>query len=977
MNHRIPSPAEDRQTRNAYIITWSLMVATVPTSALFFYFGYINNIPQLYISAIALLATTLFDIYPLSLIRRGRKNLAMMLVMTAFTLNVLIVPFIVQGLGLIIALSIVLVLLSIAGLTLPQGYSTAGLVVAVVSGALAVILDGALGIERVRVPELENYTPIILGGIAIPILYVFTREFNRFSLQAKITLGILLTGGITVATLVIYGANRANFIGNFITDRYEKSVVENTEANISNVVQNEADRIDEIFLQIQDDLKDIAEFRSELQARDLLITEGEWNAAEKMIRLPGGQYGNSGSDPASIYLPNTYPLSDQIIMDLNTSIHLDLIVPNMLESHPEVTAIYYISKLGYTVYYPNIRLAENVPSDFDPTTQPFFTIATPENNPDRQPRWTRPYQDPAGAGLILTLSIPVYDGNVFEGVASADIKISEISQIVSSIKLSETGIPLLVDKDGLILALTDAGYDYFKVEPEIVEVNETPTLSILASPSPDVQEIAFQIFNADFGISKFNVNGVSTYLSVSTLETTGYKLAFIAPESEVSGEIISSRAVIDEQIASTIQEVSLILVILLVSAFIASLVVGQIITRPLKRLTETVEQIAAGNLSSRASIESGDESGLLAQSFNAMADQLTETLQGLEDRISERTKEMELLNQNSIHRASLFESVALISRIISSTRSIDQLLPQITETISSQLGYYHVGIFLVDVHNAYAVLVAANSEGGKRMLASNYSLKVGGAGVVGYVTQSGSPRVAEDGKDGVAFFENSDLPETRSEIALPLRSGSEIIGALDVQSKSTNAFTEEDVNILSALADQVSIAIQNARSFQQSLEALQQAQRTAAQLSEQQWSQFQKQQTQTGYHFDGVNAHQGKPKQQASSNKLTIPIILRGVQIGSLNLSASDPDRKWDNNEIAMAQATAERTALAIETARLLQDAQKRASKERAIGQISAKIGSLVNIDNIVQTTIQELGETLSGTDVAIQFTSGQSRQDA
>jgi GAF domain-containing protein len=273
--------------------------------------------------------------------------------------------------------------------------------------------------------------------------------------------------------------------------------------------------------------------------------------------------------------------------------------------------------------------------------------------------------------------------------------------------------------------------------------------------------------------------------------------------------------------------------------------------------------------------------------------------------------------------------------------------------------------------------VAANSEGGKSLLASNHSLKVGDPGVVGYVTKSGSPRIAEDGGKDSSFPENPYLPETRSEIALPLRSGSEIIGALDVQSKSTDTFTEEDVNILSTLADQVSIAIQNARSFQQSLEALQQAQRTAAQLSEQQWSQFQQQQTQMGYHFDGVNAHQGMPKQQTlSNNSMAIPIMLRGVQIGSLNLSTSDPSRKWDENEIAMAQATADRTALAIETARLLQDAQKRASKERAIGQISAKIGSLVNIDNIVQTTIQELGETLSGTDVAIQFTAGQSRQN-
>lgn len=976
MNHPAPLLTEDRQTRNAYIITWSLMISTIPTAALFFYFGYINSTPLLYIPAVVLLATTIFDIYPLSLIRRGRKNMAMMIVMSVFILNVMIVPFVVQGLGVIIALSIILVLLSITGLAMSQGYSTAGLVVAVVSGSLAIILDSTLGLERVRVPEIENYTPFIVGGIAIPILFVFAREFNRFSLQAKITLGILLTGGITVGTLVVYGANRANFIGDFISDRYEKSVTEKNEANISNTLKNEAHDIDDVFSRIQDDVTDIAEFRTGLERQNLLTTEGGWNAAEKLFRLSEGQYGNSAADPASVYIPNTYSLSDQMVLDLNKTIHLDLIVPNMLEAHPEIVAIYYISKLGYTIYYPNIMLAENVPSDFDPTTQPFYTIVTPENNPERLPRWTNPYQDPAGAGLIITLSIPVYNGSEFVGVASADVRTSEISQIVSNIKLSETGISLLVDNSGVILALPNEGYQYFGLEPETLQVNETPKQSILDSPFQDVQEIAKQVLSTDSGTSKIEVDGVDTYLSVTTLESTGYKLAFIAPVSELEGEIIASRTIIDEQIASTIQEVSLILTILVAVGIFASFVVGQVITRPLKRLTETVEQIAAGNLSSRASIESGDESGLLAQSFNAMADQLTETLQGLEDRISERTKEMEVLNQTSIRRASLFESVALISRIISSTRSIDQLLPQITETISSQLGYYHVGIYLVDVHNTYVVLVAANSEGGKNMLASNHSLKVGGTGVVGYVTQSGSPRIATDEGDTASILESSKLLETRSEIALPLRSGSEIIGALDVQSKSANAFTEEDVNILSALADQVSIAIQNARSFQQSLEALQQAQRTATQLSEQQWSQFQKQQAQTGYYFDGVNTHQGQSIQQSPLNSLAIPIMLRGVQIGSLKLSTSDPSRKWDENEIAMAQATAERTALAIETARLLQDAQKRASKERAIGQISAKIGSLVNIDNIVQTTIQELGETLSGTDVAIQFTSGQSRQN-
>jgi GAF domain-containing protein len=99
---------------------------------------------------------------------------------------------------------------------------------------------------------------------------------------------------------------------------------------------------------------------------------------------------------------------------------------------------------------------------------------------------------------------------------------------------------------------------------------------------------------------------------------------------------------------------------------------------------------------------------------------------------------------------------------------------------------------------------------------------------------------------------------------------------------------------------------------------------------------------------------------------------LRGAKIGSIKLSASDPNRAWTDDEIAMVQAAAERTSLALESARLLQEAQKRAAKERVIGEISAKIGSTSNLESILQTAIQELGNTLPGTDIAIQFKKNQ-----
>ena len=348
----------------------------------------------------------------------------------------------------------------------------------------------------------------------------------------------------------------------------------------------------------------------------------------------------------------------------------------------------------------------------------------------------------------------------------------------------------------------------------------------------------------------------------------------------------------------------------------------------------------------------------------------------LEQRVTERTAELTLANQRNVNRSAQFEAIARIARTIRSSRSLDTLLPQITEAISQEFSFYHVGIFLTDNTREYAILVAANSEGGKRMLARNHRLLIGGAGIVGFVTNSGQPRVALDVGLDAAFFNNPDLPETHSEIALPLRASSDVFGALDVQSRDINAFSQEDVSILSALSDQVSIAIQNARSLQQASEALAQVQASSAQTGRQQWFEFLDGQALVGYSFDGVETKRIAPEEPRSAPGLSIPLTSRGVRIGTLKLSAAgDATRAWTSDEIAIAQATAERTALALENARLLLEAQKRAAKERTVGQISTRIGSLVNLDTILQTAIQELGINLPETDVAIQFTSDNLRR--
>lgn len=966
--------------RNAIIITIALMVAGIPTSLIFAYLGYTTGSPQLYVVVAITIAGVLLDFIPLGMIRKGQRiDLAMTIVISVFLVIVFPIIFLVKGIGSVIALLILMIVAAAVGLGMASRYTFAGNIAAFALAATAIGLDISLSSARLELPFLQSYSIYVLSAFVIVVVYLFLREFRKFSLQTKITLGILLTGGITLAVLLYFSVNRADLIIRAITTRYENNIARQTQAQILSGIQEEANLANQLFTEVESDAQLIASYLSQLASKETGIQDAAyWDAAEKVFQLSGGQYGNSPTEPASFYLPNTYELDELMIEDINSNILLDFVADGFMKTHPDVSALYFISQRGYTLYYPNIALAENVPPDFDPTLEPFFTIASPRNNQNREARWTPPYQDPAGNGLIVTLSLPIYSqSGAFKGVVGIDIKLALIAESISAIQFGRSGFSMLLDQNGLILAMPEEGYRLFGLEPEIIPVNESPKQTIFGRGPDAIQVITSDILSGETDLKTIRSDGTETYVAYTALPATGYRLAAFAPVEELNVEIIASRNEIQNEINTTIQGAIFILIAMLLVAILSSVWISQVITRPLKQLTSTVQKIADGDLSARVEVTSTDETGILANSFNIMTDTLNNTLTGLEDRIRERTIEVERVSESNAYRASQLESIARISRTISSTQSLGNLLPQIAITISDQLGFYHTGIFLLDSHKEYAILVAANSEGGQRMLARNHRLQVGGAGIVGYATNTGEARVALDVGQDAVYFNNPDLPETHSEIALPLKIGDEIIGALDVQSTEINAFSQEDVNILSTLADQVAIAIQNSRSYQQSIEALQQAEQIASQLSEQQWKSFLAQQGSKRYVYDGVDAKEVSAIAVKDASVISIPLILRGNRIGTLKLSSTMPNHNWDNDDIAMAQAAADRTAFAIENARLIIEAQKRAAKERVIGEISSKIGSLVNIENILQTAIQELGTTLPGTNIAFQFTSTSDDRDS
>jgi len=347
---------------------------------------------------------------------------------------------------------------------------------------------------------------------------------------------------------------------------------------------------------------------------------------------------------------------------------------------------------------------------------------------------------------------------------------------------------------------------------------------------------------------------------------------------------------------------------------------------------------------------------------------LQELQKELEQRVNQRTNELQ-------GKVTQLQTISQVSQTISGIEKLEDLLPRIAELISHRFEIYHTGIFLVDDRGENAVLRAANSVGGQNMLAHGHRLKVGRQGIVGNVTSTGRPRIALDVGADAVYFDNPDLPDTRSEIALPLKIAGQTFGALDLQSKQANAFGEEDLQTLSILADQVAIAIQNARLFEQSRQAAEEAEKAYRQMTGRTWRQATAQSKVLGYEYDGAMS---KPVSYVSNDEssLSIPLLLRGQAIGNLKLSALDPDRNWTDDELAMAQATAERTALTLESARLLEDAQRRAAMEQAIGEITASISTSSDVDTILRTTVQELGNKIGNTEVIFELSANPDAQE-
>lgn len=355
----------------------------------------------------------------------------------------------------------------------------------------------------------------------------------------------------------------------------------------------------------------------------------------------------------------------------------------------------------------------------------------------------------------------------------------------------------------------------------------------------------------------------------------------------------------------------------------------------------------------------------------------------LEHRVQERTNELE-------KRASQQQAASQIARTISGQPSLKTLLTVSVQQVQQRFGYYHCGIFLNDERKEFAVLRAATGEAGRRMIEAGHKLRIGEEGIVGNVVSRGEPRIAVDVGADAAHFRNPYLPETRSEIALPLRSEDSVIGALDVQSRQELAFSKEDLDMLQTIADQLAAAIARIQLVENLQSQIQELENRYAIVSRQTWQTFIRQTRRaTAFRFSPVlrtltpgegassaQAHlafqRGKTitairtEAETPQTTVAVPIKLRGQVLGVLDVQFSTDGVRPETQK--MIETVADRLGVALDNARLLEELQSRAEREHLVSDISTKIRSTSQVDQILYATAEQLGRALGVSQVIVQL---------
>jgi signal transduction histidine kinase/HAMP domain-containing protein len=738
--------------RKAFRIAAILLGATVIVEIAILSGAILYNAWQMYVLAAIVFAFGIIVAISLVAIQRGATKLGLWLIIGGLFVIFPAASALITNLGLLLAIISVFLIGVIGTQILPARPALWTLIAAFGAGNIIFILDDLNLNYRWLFPELQTLTLVVAVILAIISAFLIARHYTDYSLRVKFVIIFLVLSLFSVGVVAIVANNSIR-----------TNLTQTAGDNLNNLAELQSLSIGELLGRQIDILESLS------------INSQSWGR----FRTANAKYG---IDPDQIQTAlddieqrwDTLPDEDSLVFD--TLLNIAAVELQALRKrHPAHVQIFV------TDIHGGVLAATNRTADYFHADEEWWQHAY--NNGQGAVHISQPILNHSSGSLELAIAQPIYDPdqNVI-GIVHSIYELTEIKRLIQAGgNESQSIYAELLLANNQILGVDDA--EPVLLDPEtLVQLEASATefygeFGFVGSPS-----FVSQAAVIDFSDEPAIANLGWTYITHQQRE--------------------AALAVVETQVRSVFGWGVLVAIIAVIVAVFAA----QRLADPISRLTAIAQQMTSGDLSVQASVESGDEVGYLAQSFNTMATQLRGTIETLEDQVRDRTQHL--------------ETVAILSGHINAVLDTKQLLNELTNRVKEDFDYYHAHIYLLDETSQDLELAEGAGAPGAKMKAAGHRIALAApTSLVARAARSREVVWVDDVQDVADWLPNPLLPDTRSEMAVPVIREGEVLGVLDVQADIISGLDEGDAQVLRTLAGHIAVALSNARLFEQTQEA--------------------------------------------------------------------------------------------------------------------------------------------------------------